>query len=156
MPPVIQIKNVYDPAVAAELVARLNTLAPETLPQWGKMNVAQMLAHCSVAYEMAFEDKHPPAGALMGWVLRTFVKRAVVNTKPYPKGSPTAPAFKVSSQQDFEQERRRLIHYVERTAREGASFFEGRRSPSFGVLTAQEWSHLFYKHLDHHLTQFGA
>jgi hypothetical protein len=152
----IPMKNVYDPAVAAELVARLNTLSPDTRPQWGKMNVAQMLAHCSVAYEMAFEDRHPPAGALMGWVLRTFVKRGVVGTTPYPKGSPTSPAFKVSAEQDFQQERMRLMGYVERTAKEGSAFFEGRPSPSFGPLTAEEWKNLLYKHLDHHLRQFGV
>jgi len=152
----IQIKDVYDASVAAGLVARLNTLAPDARPRWGKMNVAQMLAHCSVAYEMAFEDKHPPAGAVMRWVLRTFVKPGVVNAKPFPKGSPTAPAFKVAPEQDFHRERERLIGYVERTAREGRPFFEGRPSPSFGPLTAAEWNALFYKHLDHHLTQFGA
>jgi hypothetical protein len=92
----------------------------------------------------------------MRWVLRTFVKPAVVNAKPYPKGSPTAPAFKVSSEQDFHREQERLIGFVERTAREGGSFFEGRLSPSFGPLTEGEWNNLFYKHLEHHLTQFGA
>ncbi len=153
---VIVMKNVYDSEVAAELVARLNALTPETRPHWGKMNVGQMLAHCSVPYEMAFEDKHRPAGPLLRWVLRTFVKKGVVNEKPYRKGSPTAPAFKVAPDQDFHRERERLIGYVERTAQEGARYFEGRPSPSFGPLTSGEWNNLLYKHLDHHLTQFGV
>ena len=39
---------------------------------------------------------------------------------------------------------------------EGAAAYEGKESASFGVLTAQEWSNQFYKHMDHHLTQFGV
>jgi hypothetical protein len=38
----------------------------------------------------------------------------------------------------------------------GADAFEGKESNSFGKLTASEWNIMMYKHLDHHLTQFGV
>lgn len=150
------MKDVFDPQVAHEVTERIRALTPETRPAWGKMNVGQMLAHCCVAYEMALEDKHPKAGPVARFFLRTFVKPGVVGEKPYRKNLPTAPAFRIVDQRDFQRERDRLIAYVERTADLGGDHFEGLESPSFGPMTRLEWNNLFYKHIDHHLTQFGV
>ena len=54
------------------------------------------------------------------------------------------------------QEQARLVEYIARVQQEGAQAFDGRESNSFGALTTTEWNTLFYKHLDHHLTQFGV
>jgi len=35
-------------------------LRPDSERQWGKMNPAQALAHCSAAMEMAMGEKFPP------------------------------------------------------------------------------------------------
>ena len=56
----------------------------------------------------------------------------------------------------FDAERERLVAYLRRTRELGADHFDGKESHSFGPLTRTEWSNLFYKHLDHHLTQFGV
>jgi hypothetical protein len=80
----------------------------------------------------------------------------VVDEKPYRRSLPTAPAFRIVDEREFEKERARLLGYIQRTAELGESHFHGRDYPSFGSLTKQEWSNLFYKHLDHHLTQFGV
>ncbi|NNC95964.1 MAG: DinB family protein [Chitinophagales bacterium] len=149
-------KNIFDPEVTNEVLERINNLTPETQPQWGKMNVAQMLAHCNVTYEMAYEDKHKKPGKLMRIMLKMFVKNAVVNAKPYPKNSRTAPQFLVSDKQEFEREKERLINYIKKTIELGREHFEGRKSHSFDELTAEEWNNMFYKHLDHHLRQFGV
>ena len=150
------MKNIFDAAVTAELVDRINVLTPETTPQWGKMTVDQMLAHCNVAYDMTFTDKHPRPNAIVRFLLKTFVKRGVVNEKPYPRSSPTAPAFVISGRREFELEKSRLLDNLHKAQALGAEGFEGRESPSFGPMTSQEWNNLFYKHLDHHLTQFGV
>lgn len=150
------MKDIFDQQVAREVVERIRSLAPDSQPQWGRMSVAQMLAHCCVPYEMVYEDKHRRPGKVGRLLLRTFVKRGVVNEKPYRRNLPTAPAFRISDERDFVRERDRLAAYVERTAELGASHFDGRESLSFGPLTRTEWNNLFYKHLDHHLTQFGV
>ena len=59
------MKNVFDPAVTAELIHRIEQLQPTSPALWGKMSVDQMLAHCNVAYEMAFTNTHPNANPLM-------------------------------------------------------------------------------------------
>uniref|UniRef100_UPI0040472135 DUF1569 domain-containing protein n=1 Tax=Algoriphagus sp. TaxID=1872435 RepID=UPI0040472135 len=150
------MKNVFDPAVTAELIHRIEQLSPESPALWGKMSVDQMLAHCCVAYEMAFTNTHPKANPVMRFLLKTFVKAEVVNEVPYKRNLPTAPAFRIKSEKNFAEEKARLISFVEQTLAAGKSGFEGKESPSFGSMTAKEWNNLLYKHLDHHLTQFGA
>ena len=150
------MKNVFDPAVTAELTDRINRLTPSTAPRWGKMSVDQMLAHCNVTYDMLYTDRYPRPGAIRRFLLRTFVKQGVVGPKPWRKNLPTAPQFRMVGKKSFEAERRRLVEYLLRVEREGERAFEGRESMSFGSLTADEWNMMFYKHLDHHLTQFGV
>ena len=150
------MKDIFDPAVTAELVNRINQLTPETQGLWGKMSVDQMLAHCNVAYEMAFTDKHTKPNAFVRFLLKTFVKNGVVNEKPYPKNIRTAPAFIIADSRNFNEEKERLIGYLNQTVDLGRDHFEGKASISFGPMTAQEWNNQFYKHLDHHLNQFGV
>jgi hypothetical protein len=150
------MKNIFDPPVTAELISRINQLKPETPALWGKMTVDQMLAHCCVAYEMAFTNKHPKPNAFLRFLLKAFVKKGVVNEVPYSKNIRTAPAFMITERKNFEEEKARLITYLEHTFSLGRDHFEGKESLSFGPMTAQEWNNQFYKHLDHHLTQFGV
>lgn len=150
------MKNIFKAEVTEELIERINKLTPETKPQWGKMNVGQMLAHCCVAYEMAYTDKHPKPNGFVRFLLKSFVKKGVVNEKPYPKNSRTAPAFIIADQRKFEDEKIRLISFLNKTFKLGKDHFEGKESLSFGPMNSEEWNNLFYKHLDHHLTQFGV
>ena len=150
------MNNVFTEATATELTSRLNKLTPETKALWGKMNVSQMLAHCNVTYEMAFEDKHPKPNAFMKFILKMLVKNKVVGDKPFDKNGQTAPAFLVKDDKDFETEKNRLAQYIQKTQQLGASHLEGKESHSFGKLTSSEWNNMFYKHLDHHFSQFGV
>jgi hypothetical protein len=150
------MKNVFDPEVTAELIHQIEQLSPQSPALWGKMSVDQMMAHCCVAYEMAFTDTHPNANPLMRFLLKAFVKPGVVNEVPYKRNLPTAPAFRIKNEKNFTEEKTRLISFLEQTLASGKAAFEGKASPSFGPMTAKEWNNLLYKHLDHHLTQFGV
>ncbi len=150
------MKNIFDKSVAEEVLARIDKLEPSSKPLWGQMSVAQMLAHCNVTYELVYDNKHRKPGAFKKFLLKLFVKALVTNEKPYKKGSPTAPEFLVKDDKDFESERKRLKNFINKASEDGRGFFEGRESHSFGNLTAEEWNNMFYKHLDHHLSQFGV
>lgn len=150
------MKNTFDKSVSNELIERINHLNANTPPQWGKMNVAQMLAHCNVAYELVYTNKHPKPNAFMRFVIKLFGKSVVTSDTAYKKNITTAPVFLVAKQQDFELEKQRLIDFINQTQSLGSEHFELKESHSFGKLTAKEWSNMFYKHLDHHLTQFGV
>lgn len=150
------IKNVFDEQVVAEIIGRINKLNPDTQPQWGKMDAAQMLAHLNVTYDMDFTGKYPKPNAFARFMLKLFVKNTVVGNKPYKRNSGTAPQFKIADKRDFEKEKATLINYLQKVQQLGEAHYDGREANSFGPLTADEWNTMFYKHLDHHLTQFGV
>ncbi len=150
------MKNVFDQHDTTELINRIYKLEPSTKGLWGKMSVDQMLAHCNVTYEMAYENIHPKPNAFMRFILKMLVKDKVVNDKVYPKDSRTAPQFIITDHKNFKHEKERLINYLTKTQQLGAAYFESKVSHSFGALTSGEWNNMFYKHLDHHLSQFGV
>lgn len=149
--------NIFDKEVSDGIIERLNTLTPESQRLWGKMDVARMLAHCNVAYECIYEpEKHPKPKFPMSLILKYIVAPIVVGDKPPKKNSPTGPQFIISDEREFERERARLIEFINRTTKLGADHFDGTESHSFGVLNKTQWSNMLYKHLDHHLQQFGV
>ena len=151
------LANVFDKSISDNIINRMNQLTPQTAAKWGKMNVAQMLAHCNVTYEMVYEEgKHPKAKGIMKLMLKWMVKPIVTNEVPYKHNSRTAPSFIIVDERNFESEKTRLINYIQKTQQLGATHFEGKESNSFGNLTSTEWNNMFYKHLDHHLSQFGV
>lgn len=150
------MKNIFTKEITLEVIDRINKLTPETQANWGKMSVSQMLAHCCVIYEMSYTDKHPKPNAFVKMLLKLFVKKGVVSEKPYPKNGKTAPQFIISDAREFEVEKKRLVDFINKTQELGEQHFDGKESHSFGKLTATEWNNSFYKHLEHHLTQFGV
>lgn len=152
----MQYENIFDQEGLQKTIDRINKLTPDTPAQWGKMNVSQMLAHLSVAYEMDHEDIHKKPNGFTKLLLKLFVKKVVCGPKPYAKNNRTAPQFVISDERDFNVEKTRLINYMNATADIGAANYDGRENQSFGKLSTQEWNTLYSKHLDHHLTQFGV
>lgn len=150
------MKDIFNQATTSELIERINKLTESSKPIWGKMNVEKMVAHCNVTYEMAFENKYKKPNIFMKLLLKFFVKKFVVNEIPYKKNIKTAPEFIITDTRNFEIEKNKLIGYLKKCQELGANYFEGKDSHSFGKLSASEWNNLFYKHLDHHLTQFGV
>lgn len=152
----MKIENIFTTEGCNAIIQRIEKLKSDSAPLWGSMNVAQMLAHCNVTYELIYENKHPKPSGFNKLMLKLFVKSFIVNEKQYGKNLRTAPAFLVASVQDFENEKKRLIDYIQLTCKNGVSFFEGKESHSFGKLNSKEWNNMMAKHLDHHLSQFGV
>lgn len=92
----------------------------------------------------------------MSLKIKLFIKNKVISETPYIKNGPTAPAFKILTEKNFEVEKARLVEHIRTTQAHRADYFEGKESLSFGALTWYEWNNMMYKHLDHHLKQFGA
>lgn len=150
------MKNIFDEKVKNEMVERVNKLSSGSKAVWGKMNVAQMLAHCNVTYELVYENKSPKPSGLKKLFLKFVIKPFVVGEKPFRKNGQTAPEFLMVDEKDFEFEKKRLIDFLYKTQELGEEYFHNKESHSFGVLTKTEWNNMFYKHLDHHLQQFGV
>lgn len=147
--------NIFEKENSQQLVDRINNLTPASQPQWGKMNVAQMLKHCSVPYEMVYEpSQFKKPNVFAKFMIKLFAKNMVVGDKPYPKNGRTAPEFLVPAEQDFDKQKELLIAHIWRVQQDGADSFDSRESHAMGKLNSNEWNTMFYKHLDHHLKQF--
>lgn len=135
---------------------RLEHLRPDSQRLWGRMNPAQMLAHCSAGMEMAAGQIRPPR-ALIGRIIGRIVKPIALRDKePMRRNSPTAKELVVNDERDFGAERDRLCRLIDRFAMAGPAGCTAYPHSFFGSLTPDEWAILIYKHLDHHLRQFGA
>jgi hypothetical protein len=150
------LPNIFTKEISDTIIQRIESLSPATQPKWGKMSVAQMLAHCNVTYEMIYDDIHPAPNAVMKFILKAFIKNKVTSETPYAHNSKTAPQFLMKDAKDFNAEKQRLFSYINKTQQMGENHFDGKLSHSFGKLTKTEWNNMLYKHLDHHLTQFGV
>ncbi|WP_333851603.1 DUF1569 domain-containing protein [Epilithonimonas sp.] len=151
------MKNIFDQADTSHFIKRINALTEDSFPKWGVMSVDKMLAHCNVTYELIYEqEKHRKPTFITKWLLKNFVKSKVVSETPYKHNSPTSAMFVITDNKIFEEERKRIIGFIQKTQQLGAEAFDGKESFNFGKLTATEWNNMMSKHLDHHLTQFGV
>ena len=151
------MQNIFDAKDTQLYIDRINELTPSSQRKWGKMNVSQMLAHLNVAYYMIFEpEKHKKPGVIARFFLKKFVKDKVTNDKPYRQNLPTSPIFIMTTEKDFEIEKKKLIGYLQKVQQLGSAAFEGKVNISFGKLSSVEWNNMFAKHLNHHLEQFGV
>jgi hypothetical protein len=149
------MKNLFDKDAYAEITSRLNTLTPQTQRQWGKMNVAQMLAHCKEAFKVPLSDKKMPRsilGLLVGWM----IKSKLYNDEPWKRNLPTAPNFIIKDERDFEKEKQGLIELINQFHSGGPEKVGRFPHPMFGTFTPTQWGQSMYKHIDHHLAQFDA
>lgn len=148
--------NLNDPATYRATAARIQALAPDSPRRWGKMNVAGMMEHCAEVLDVtngAPVDLN--AGQrVLAFLFRPVLKRMVLKDGPYRKNLPTHPDYVPPPDADFQAARDRLLASLETfDASDKAAPF---RHPMFGRFTGAERGRLAWKHLDHHLQQFGV
>lgn len=147
------MKTLWTEADRNELVARLGRLNVDSKPNWGKMDCPQMLAHLADSLRMMLGDlsTEPKGGPLRFAPL----KKLVIYWLPFPKGAPTAPELRARPSIGIEPESAAVKELLDRLA-QSASRTAWPEHPAFGKLSAQDWGVLGYRHMDHHLRQFGA
>ena len=149
----MEVKNLFEPTVKQEIIDRINKLSSDTPAQWGKMNVAQMLAHVQLPIAIAY-GIHQPKGSFLLRLIGPMFKSKLWDEVPYKHSLPTDPTFIMTgSSRDFSQEKSKLLEMVNRFSEENIT---GERHPVFGKMTKENWSKATWKHLDHHLRQFGV
>ena len=150
------MKNLFENSTAEEVKARVAKLRPDSQRQWGKMDAAQAMAHCAAGLQTAAGEIKPPR-ALIGRLIGGLVKsKAIHNEEPLRKNSPTMKELVVADQRQLETEQGKLTALVDHFAAAGPAGCTTHPHAFFGSLTPEEWAILMYKHLDHHLRQFGA
>jgi hypothetical protein len=151
-----RMKNLFEASTVAEVKDRMAQLRPDSVRVWGKMTPAQAMAHCAAALELANGDKTAPRTLLGKLIGGMFKGRLTATEAQLGRNSPTAKSLLVTDERDLGKERAWLQELVERFAQEGPQGCTTNPHAFFGPLTPNEWSVLMYKHLDHHLRQFGV
>ncbi|HEX6847421.1 MAG TPA: DUF1569 domain-containing protein [Chitinophagaceae bacterium] len=149
----MEIKNLFDPAVKREIIERINKLTPDTNPKWGKMNVSQMLAHVQLPIRIAY-GTHTPKGSFLLRLIGPLFKSQLWNETPYKQSLPTDPTFVMTGEEkEFEKEKATLLELVNNF---NEAAIPKEQHPVFGKISKHNWSKATWKHLDHHLRQFGV
>jgi hypothetical protein len=149
------MQNLHEQPVYEAIIERIKNLTSTQKALWGKMNVSQMLAHCCVAFSVPLAEEampRPLIGRLIGWMF----KSKLYDNVPYKKGLPTSPAFIIKDEKNFEVEQNKLINLTTEFFTKGRKNTGKFPHPMFGTFTPDQWGISMYKHLDHHLRQFGA
>src|SRR4051812_29863336 len=130
------MRNLFDQTAAAEFHARLDRLRTDSPAQWGRMNVAQALAHCTAGLEMALGD-FKPARKLIGRLLGRLIKPlAIGNDEPMRKNTPTVGGMEIADQRELDAERGRLHAAIDRFVSAGPPGCTTHPHAFFGPLTS--------------------
>jgi hypothetical protein len=146
------MKTIFDKSTREELISRINSLNEKSAAQWGKMNVSQMLRHCSQWDEMALGKKQYKQ-SFLGKLFGKTALKDMLKDEPMKRNLPTVPSFKIKESYDVVEEKRKWIQLLNEYEHfSNAGFIH----PFFGPLTKEHTGYIVYKHSDHHLRQFGA
>lgn len=149
------MSTLFDVTTHREIQRRLDGLRPDAPRQWGTMTPAQMMEHTARALEMAMGRRGSGRQLLLGKLLSRFFFKKFVGPAPFPKDAPTGTEFKITEEPDFAATRRRLAGLLKEFHEEGPDACDGHVHGFFGALSGAQWGVTQYKHVDHHLRQFG-
>jgi hypothetical protein len=136
------------------LRARLARLAPGSRPSWGSLDAHRMLCHIADALRLATGEV--VAASLGKRAFQRFpLKHLLLHLLPIPRNVRTVPELLVAQPADFDDDRQRVIALLLRIGA-GPTTGPGPEHPLFGLLSRAQWCRLAYRHVDHHLRQFGV
>ena len=147
--------NLFDQQDVSQILERIEKLTPNSQRQWGKMNVAQMLAHCNMSLKTASGQYHIKR-VFIGRIIGPLMRSTVLSEKPFGKNSPTDKSYIFKEDRKFEEEKVLVITAIKKFFEGGASQCTTYPHPFFGKFTPEQWAVFEWKHLDHHLRQFGV
>ena len=162
------MSTVFDPSARAALHERVDRLSPVQDRQWGSMQVEQMVCHTADQLRVALgdiESRPGPLGIRLGKLVvnsspgllrfRRF-RQLLVHSAPWPKAGIKAPPEMFTSTPAEWQDDVAALHALIDRAGEKDPTADWAVHPIFGPLSGDEWGLLCWKHLDHHLRQFGV
>ena len=150
------MKSLFESETHQDILNRIEKLNENTTANWGKMNVGQMLKHCQQLMKIALGKRKMKgkAGFFIKIIFKLF-KPMMYNDRPWKRNIVTAREFVITGPQDFETEKNNIIKLINEFASKKNNT-NWPKHPIFGVFTTEQRGQMQYKHLDHHLTQFGV
>ncbi|OJJ19093.1 hypothetical protein BKI52_19960 [marine bacterium AO1-C] len=150
------MKTVYNTTTIQELTQRVDKIQDSSKAQWGKMNAYQMLIHCVKNEEMLLGKrayKRNFIGKIFG---KMTLKSILKDNTPLKKNQPTHPDLIITGQGSIEQPKQQWIALIKEYGQLSANQMNELIHPFFGKMTHEKLGKYAYKHIDHHLRQFGV
>ena len=147
------MKSIFDVSSYDELKTRVNNLNENSEANWGKMSVGQMVWHCQGPLNIMLQKED--YGLKPNWLAKVFFKKSLYNDRKWSKGLPTAKFLKTKEDKYFNTEVVTLKALLD-DSHSHKDKTEWEPHPGFGYFTPEQWGQMQYKHLDHHLRQFGV
>ena len=147
------MKLIWEDGTRRELNDRVGELSWDRRAEWGTFTAPKMVCHLADSLKMAMGDlpvaprhlpiRYPP------------LKQLIIYVAPFPKGAPTAPELLARAPKDWSSDVQDVQALL---ARAGSSRTSDAwpEHPAFGKLSTRAWGVLIYRHMDHHLRQFGG
>jgi hypothetical protein len=149
------MKSLFSPADSQNIIDRLGQINENSPALWGKMNATQMLMHCQQPMQVSLGELRLKRGLMGFWFGKTTMKR-LLSSRPFPKNLPTDPNFIITMDGDFTTEKSKLEALITQFQKADPEGMSKHEHPFFGKMQPEEWDRLNWRHLDHHLKQFGA
>ena len=145
------LKNEY-----IQIIQKADTSAQ---PQWGKMDFQQMLEHVADFFQVSTQKQHYPLVSPPEHMPK--LKEFLMSNKQFRENT-KAPA-NIIGEEPFPYKYATVDEAKQELASEVDYFFQLYNDepaltavhPVFGELNFEEWVRLHYKHVTHHLRQFG-
>lgn len=150
------MESLFHPKGNQHIVDRIDKLTPIALSEWGVMTVSQMLEHCQLPLQVVYGTKEIKVNWITRLLFGNKAKKQFTNAHPFGRSMPTAKEFKITHEPDFESAKQKLKELVTKFSREGHDAIKVTVHPLFGKMTHTEIDIAQWKHLDHHLKQFGV
>jgi hypothetical protein len=146
-------KTVWNPRDCEELKARVRRLNATRTPEWGRFTAQQMVVHLCDSLRMASGElptapknkpiRHPP------------LKQLIIYWLPFPRNVQTAPELLIRTPGEFASDVGELVDRLESFVKAGPAAAAAVH-PLFGRMNGRLWGVLVYRHMHHHLAQFGV
>jgi hypothetical protein len=150
------MQNLFNPSDVNAMTERINRLTPTTQRLWGKMSVDQMLAHLNMAMQTVIGTHNIPSVSFIPRMIGSMMRKGVLSEKPWGKNSPTDKTYRITEPQNFAEEKSKLLAALNQFLEGGPAKCTTHPHPFFGNFTPEEWALFQWKHMDHHLRQFGV
>ena len=147
------MKLLWEEAAHDEVLTRIRGLTTDRTPGWGKLTASKMLAHISDQIRMALGDvpARRGSGLLSVWP----VNYLMIYVVPWPHGAKGPIEAFTTKPATWDADLEALLALIGRFC-EKKQQSAWPEHPLFGKLSGKDWAALSYKHLTHHLRQFGV
>ncbi len=149
------MRSLWNEIDRKNLLVRIDKLAPNAKPRWGRMSAGQTLAHLAdwmrvLTGDLKVKNKNTPFRFPV-------IKHLIIYVAPFPKNVPTAPELLKADPVEWTDEMRDLKELIQRApAKRDDPNAMWPDHPAFGRMSVRAWGVLGYRHTDHHLRQFGV